>query len=134
MKHDWSVLFPAATQSTIGHDVRHHSELDQAQFWTFIDQEPFLSSGIVDTVELFAGEGGRSLNVGIFQPQSGKECDYKLVQQVSLQNIKKGVNKVRRSMMKISMCSAFMKSNVLLMVRTCVIFVTNFPFTYFGLH
>ena len=80
---------------SIGHEIKKHGITDRARFWTFVDQEEFTSSGIVDTIEFYAMKSGRPLNVGIFRSQSTKECDYKLVQQISLKNIKTGINKVK---------------------------------------
>ena len=69
--------------------------MDTAKFWTFIDQEKFQADGVVESVELYAEKSGRPLKVGIFRRQSNNPCDYKLMQQITLTNLKAGKNKVK---------------------------------------
>ena len=77
-----------------GHNVVEHAKIDSARKMTFVDQEPFPSSGIVDTIELYAGVGGNLLKVGIYRPQASSGCDYQLVEQIILSDIVLGENQV----------------------------------------
>ena len=57
--------------------------------------QAFPMDGIIDTVEIYAHVTGRPLRVGIYRPQSKNSCDYMLIQQITLDNFKKGPNKVK---------------------------------------
>lgn len=78
----------------IGNKIANRKHVDTARMWTFVYQDTFKFNGLVDRIDMHAKKNNRGLKVGIYRSQSKQKCDYKLVQQVTLKKIRKGVNKV----------------------------------------
>ena len=79
--------------SDLGSTAVDRPLLDNLKQWTFVSYAPITADGEIREYELFSGHGNRELSLGIYRP-SGKECQFRLVQQVALGEFEPGYHRV----------------------------------------
>ena len=79
------MAFPVlAKRVSIGHRPLEHEYYDKAPEWTVVNQQAFPTPGTVEVIEMFICKVSKGLRMGVFRPEAGKKCAYRLVYQLDL--------------------------------------------------
>ena len=69
-------------------------EMDAAQVWTMVYNQPIRRGGHIQRVEVFGGATGRRLKLGTYRPDRSNLCRFRLIQEYIVDSIPLGFSTV----------------------------------------